>query len=158
MDFLIPAKASAVGEILAPLSEFWEHWGFESWSDGPFRGVFRQQRFVKEGILGPVAEYKARECIVWESGTEEDRRALWKRLRPIEDVMTQRFVFILEEPWPDRRIKSFFAGLRGYAEFYAYFPTEDGGRGTTEIGDLTGLINMGIRYGKTGRAAGGAGA
>lgn len=153
MDYIIPTDVAEIGEILDPLDEFWEHWGFEPWSLGPFEGVCRLQRFVKEGILGPIAEYQAWDCIVWESGTKEDREHLWKTIRPMEGVMTQRFVFIVDAPWPERRIKSFFAGLQGYVEFFAYLPTQDGGRGTSEVGDLTDLVDMGIRLSKTGHAA-----
>lgn len=153
MDYSIPTHLEEIGRLLAPLDAFWEHWGFEPWSMGPLSGVSRMQRFVKDGILGPVAEYHAWDCIIWGSGTEEDRNNLWKNLRPMKDIMTQRFVFIVPEPWSDRRIKSFFAGFRGYVEFYAYFPTTEGGRGTAEVKDLTGLVDMGIRLGKTGHAS-----
>gem|GEM_PF-383692 len=157
MNYSIPTDVAEIGRLLAPLDEFWEHWGFESWSMGPFSGVSRVQRFVKEGILGPVAQYRAWDAIVWDSGTEDDRGNLWKTLRPLEDIMTQRFVFIVSDPWPERRIKSFFAGFKGYAEFYAYFPTHEGGIGTKDVKDLTGLVDMGIRLSKTGHAAPGKG-
>lgn len=153
MNYSIPTDVEEIGRLLASLDEFWEHWGFKPWSMGPFSGVSRVQRFVKEGILGPVAEYQAWDCIVWGSGTEEDRENLWKTLRPLEEIMTQRFVFIVPEPWDDRRIKSFFAGFKGYVEFYAYFPRPEGGLGTKEVKDLTGLVDMGIRLSKTGHAA-----
>lgn len=152
MDYSIPQSPEEIGRILEPLDDFWRHWGFESWEMGPLTGVSRRQHFIKDGFLARIAEYQAWDYIVWDSGTEEDRENLWRTMRPLDDVMTQRFLFIVAEPWTTRRIRSFYAGLKGYAEFYAYLPTGDGGRGATEVKDLTGLVDMGIRLGMTGHA------
>ncbi len=143
----IPKSPEEIGRILEPLGDFWLHWGFAPWEAGPLTGVARMQHFVKDGFLARIAEYRAWDCIVWNSGTKNDREGLWRAIRPLQDVMTQRFVFIVPDPWTTRRIKSFYAGLRGYAEFHAYLPTADGGRGTTGIKDLTGLIDMSLRLG-----------
>ena len=153
MDYDIPDDIAAIGRILEPLDDFWEHWGFEPWDKGPFTGVSRLQRFVKDGFLGPIAEYRAWDCIVWGSATAEDREILWKTLRPLPEIMTQRFVFLVDKPWAARRIRSFSLGFKGYAEFYAYRPTRDGGEGCMDVQDLTGLVDMGIRLSKTGHAA-----
>ena len=149
----MPHSLAAIRHCLASLDGFWEHWGFELWKQDSFVGVSRRQRFVKKGLLGPIAEYQALDYIVWESGSGEDRENFWNRLRPMENIMTQRFLFLVEIPWDRRRIKSFFAGLKGYAEFYAYLPTKDGGLGTKDIPDLTALVDMGIRLSVTGQAA-----
>jgi hypothetical protein len=138
--------------LLASVDSFWAYWGFERWESAPFSGVVRRQRFVKDGILGPIAEYQALDYIVWVSGSQDDRETLWRTVRPRQDVMTQRFLFLVANPWSNRRIKSFFAGLKGYVEFYAYRPTGDGGLGTKDIADLTGLIHMGLRLSITGSA------
>jgi hypothetical protein len=126
---------------LGELHGFWEHWGFESWHKPPFAGAFRRQRFVKSGILGRVAEFMAWDCIVWTCGTEAGREALWRDLRPLPDIMTQRFLFLLKPPWPERRIRSFAWGFRGYVEFFAYWP---GFKGNTRAKDLTGLVDLGL--------------
>lgn len=139
--------------MLAPLDRFWDHWGFEPWSLGPFTGVAREQRFVKDGFLGPIAEYRAWDCVVWDAGTEEDREDLWRAVRPLPEIMTQRFVFLLENPWMERRIRSFSLGFRGYVEFYAYRPDGAGGSGTPGVKDLTDLVDMGVRFSITGNAA-----
>ena len=139
--------------MLASLSEFWEHWGFEPWFCGALAGVSRMQRFVKDGFLGRIAEYRARDYIVWDSGGEREREALWLAVRPMPEVMTQRFVFLLSDPWPGRRIRSFLFGFRGYVEFYGYNPLEPEGAVITEARDLTELVHMGLRYRATGRAA-----
>lgn len=151
MEYTIPQSPEALGRVLAPLDDFWRHWGFAPWSAGPLTGVSRMQHFVKDGFLARIAEYRAWDYIVWNSGTAEDRETLWRAIRPLEDVMTQRFLFIVPEPWTKRRIRSFYAGLKGYVEFHAYLPTDSGGFGATEIKDLTGLVNMGLRLGLTGQ-------
>ncbi len=151
MDHGLPQSPEEIGRVLASLADFWRHWGFEPWKTGPFTGVSRMQHFIKDGFLARIAEYRAWDYIVWEAGTAEDRETLWRGIRPLDDVMTQRFLFIVPEPWAKRRVKSFYAGLKGYLEFYAYLPTGDGGLGAVEIKDLTGLVDMGIRLGMTGQ-------
>ncbi len=121
------------------LGAFWDHWGFAPWRHGAFEGVARTQRFVKDGFLGKIAEYHAWDCIVWRCGTAAEREALWSSLRPVPDVMTQRFLFLLEDPWPGRRIRSFWLGVRGFAEFFACRPELEA---DTEPRDLTGLVRL----------------
>lgn len=149
----MPHAVVDVGPMLEPLSEFWEHWGFEPWSFGNLAGASRLQRFVKDGFLGCIAEYRAWDCIVWNSGTEEDRETLWRSLKPMPEVMTQRFVFLSDAPWPKRRIRSFFLGFRGYAEFYAHNPLQPDGVASINAKDLTELVHMGIRFSVSGNAA-----
>jgi len=152
MENVIPQRLDLLGDHLARIDGFWEHWGFEPWSKGPFVGVARLQRFTKDGFLGPIAQYQAWDCIVWQPGTEKDRNTLWDTLSPLEDVMTQRFLFILEDPWPNRRIKSFVLGFKGYLEFHAYWPAFVGGASAKEIRDLADLVDMGLRLALTGRS------
>lgn len=130
---------------LESIPKFWEHWRFVPWRSGPFRGVERNVRFVKDGILGPVAEYNSWDYIVWQAGTDVERQAFWKSVKAIPEVMTQRFLFVLPEPWPERRIRSFFLGLKGYAEFYAIWPEADSkGKYNEKIKDLAGLVELGL--------------
>jgi len=126
---------------LGELHDFWAHWGFESWSEPPFFGVSRRQRFVKSGLLGKVAEFSAWDGIVWTSATDEERVRLWRSRRPMPDIITQRFLFLLESPWTERRIRSFLLGIRGYVEFYAYYPGSDF---HPRVKDLTGLVDLGM--------------
>jgi hypothetical protein len=139
-----PGAEQAVLEdpaALAPLSGFWEYWGFEPWHRPPLAGVSRRQRFVKSGILGKVAEYHAWECIVWDCGEQRDREGLWKSCAPMPDVLTQRFLFLRPDPVPGRRVRSFLLGFAGYLEFYEYWP----GLGAEEkVRDLTGLVDLGL--------------
>ena len=144
----------AVSRALEPVDGFWEHWGFSPWSRGNLAGVCRDQRFVKDGFLGKIAEYRAWDCIVWEAGSEEERDELWKRAAPMPEVMTQRFVFLVDDPWPERRIRSFSFGFKGFVEFYAYRPTFEGGRSHKGAKDLTGLVDMALRFSLTGKAEG----
>ena len=138
----IPAAPDVnLGDTLASRHDFWEYWGFEPWTMGPFAGVSRKPRFVKGGILGPLAEYRAWEAIVWTPGTAEEREKLWNSCSPVPDTMTQRFLFLLEDPWPKRRMRSFTLGFRGFLEFHAYWPqckTE------SRIRDLTGLVDLAL--------------
>ena len=130
---------------LESIPKFWEHWRFVPWKMGPFKGMERDARFVKDGILGPVAQYKAWDYIVWQAGTEEERLDFWKSIKPLPDVMTQRFLFVLPEPWPERRIRSFLLGLKGYVEFYASWPGgELKGVYNNKIRDLAGLVELGL--------------
>lgn len=135
-------STNSLADQLAPLHGFWEHWGFAPWSRPPFVGVSRVQRFVKGGLLGRVAEYRAWDGIAWMPGEEADREHLWRACRPMTDVMTQRYLFLLEEPWTERRIRSFAWGFLGYLEFYAYWPGKDG---DAKARDLTGLIDLALR-------------
>jgi hypothetical protein len=57
------------------------------------------------------------------------------------DIISQRFLFLLESPWTERRIRSFTLGLRGYVEFYAYYPGSDF---HPRAKDLTGLVDLGM--------------
>jgi hypothetical protein len=104
--------------------------------------VARKQRFTKDGILGGVAEYHAWDYILWSTGSAAEREQLWRSLAPLPDVMTQRFLFLLDTPWPTRRIRSFWLGARGYVEFYAYWP---GVSPREDPVDLTGLVHLAMR-------------
>lgn len=152
MEYVIPQSLDLIGEHLVCVNDFWDHWGFEPWEMGPLAGVSRHQHFIKDGFLGRIAEYRAWDCIVWAPGAEEDRKNLWNTMRPLKDVMTQRFLFLVPNPWPERRIKSFFLGFRGYVEFYAYWPTPGGGTSAKEVKDLADLVDMGLRLALTGHA------
>ncbi|UQZ88906.1 hypothetical protein C4J81_06730 [Deltaproteobacteria bacterium Smac51] len=134
-------SSEEISRKLSASPALWAHWGFEPWRDGALGGVFRPQHFVKDGFLGRIAEYGARDCIIWETGGESDRQRLWESIKPIPEVMTQRFLFILPEPWPKRRIKSFWLGFKGYLEFYAWWPEAE----TAAPPDLTGLVKLGLR-------------
>ena len=126
---------------LGELHDFWSHWGFESWSEPPFTGVSRRQQFIKSGLLGKVAEFHAWDYIVWATGTDDERERLWHSRKALTDIITQRFLFVLENPWTNRRIRSFLLGFWGYVEFYAYYP---GNSFHPRVKDLTGLVDLGM--------------
>jgi hypothetical protein len=134
--------SDALATHLAALPDFWTHWGFIPWHDGPFAGVARTQRFIKGGLIGCVAEYHAWEAILWTPGSEEARQELWKKRSPMPEVITQRFLFLLPAPRPERRIRSFCFGLRGYLEFYAYYP---GSTSHNRVQDLAGLVDLALK-------------
>jgi len=126
---------------LAQLSDFWSHWGFEPWDRPPFGGVHRRQRFVKGGILGKVAEFHALDHIIWTTVNDEDLAWLWRESKAMPDIMTQRYLFLRENAWPERRLRSFAFGLFGYLEFYAYWP---GLKSHARAKDLSGLVDLGL--------------
>ena len=128
-------------EQLAAVPDFWEHCGFVPWSRGCLAGVSREQHFIKDGFLGRIAEYRAFDCIIWEAGSEDEREALWRALAPLPEVMTQRFLFVRNDPVPRRRIRSFWGGLRGFAEFYSFWPGAEKGNAPR---DLAGLILLAL--------------
>ncbi len=132
-----------VREALAAVSAFWAHWGFQPWRRENLAGVARRQHLVKDGFLGRIAEYGAWDYIVWEAGRAEDREALFRSLAPRPEIMTQRFLFVMPDPAPERRVKSFWLGFRGYAELYAYWPPGPAGRGAPP--DLTGLVELALQ-------------
>ena len=134
-----------IKKTLSSQHNFWAHWGFDPWRDGVLAGVARRQKFVKDGFLGRIAEYGAWDYIIWDSGRPEDRQALWDRLTPEPEIMTQRFLFVLPNPWPGRRIKSFWLGFKGYVEFFAYWPPV-GPTDKKELPpDLSGLVDLALR-------------
>jgi hypothetical protein len=126
---------------LAKLSDFWDYWGFEPWSRPPFEGVRRLQRFVKSGLLGTVAEFHALDHIVWTDAGAEELTQLWNDSKPLPDIMTQRYLFLREDAWPERRLRSFSFGFLGYLEFYAYWP---GLESHVKAKDLSGLVDLGL--------------
>lgn len=123
--------------------DLWSHWGFAPWAANGMAGVFRRQHFVKDGFLGRIAEYMALDYIVWDCGTAELRRSLWHSLKPLPEIMTQRFLFIMEEERPVRQVRSFCLGFRGYAEFFTYWP-EKPSAGNPAPPDLTGLVDLAV--------------
>lgn len=131
-------------ETLEARADLWAYWGFEPWRSGSLRGVFRRQHFVKDGFLGKIAEYGAWDYIVWRAGGEAERQTLWNTVRPVAEIMTQRFLFVLPEPWPGRRVKSFWLGFKGYVEFFAYWPLA--GPAAKEVPpDLSGLVDLALK-------------
>lgn len=130
-----------LGEQLITLHDFWDHWGFVPWKQGVFEGVSRRQRFVKGGFLGPIAEYGAWEAIVWAAGNQEEREVLWHSCTALPEVMTQRYLFLVDNPWSGRKIRSFAWGFKGYVEFYAYWPNFQAER---KVKDLTGLVDLAL--------------
>lgn len=145
---------SELAGCLAAREDFWRHWGFAPWHRGPLAGVARRQRFVKDGLLGRVAEYGAWDYIVWQTGVEPDRQALWAGLKPRPDIMTQRFLLLRPEPRSGRRIRSFWFGFRGYAELYEYWPQATPPTAGHFPADLTGLVELALRMRETPPAPG----
>lgn len=143
-------RAMVPAERLAGLTDFWASWGFKPWAQNALAGVARKQRVVPDPVLGRAGEYVVWDYIVWSPGTEQEREELWRTLNPLPGVSRQRFLFLLEKPWPKGRTRAFFLGARGGVEFHAYWP-EPLGRpdepveSLIEPRDLTSLIRLGLR-------------
>ncbi len=121
--------------------ELWHYWGFEEWNWNGLTGVTRRVRFVKGALLGEVARYFAEDTIIWNCGDEYNRELLWRSLCPKEDVVSQRFMFLLDRPKPLRQIRSFLFGLRGFAEYHSYWP---GGCYDVRLKDLAPLVDKAL--------------
>lgn len=128
-----------IAQCLISRKDFWKYWGFTPWERPPFSGVCREQHFAKKGFLRPMAEFSAWEAIIWDAGTEPDRESLWRSVAPRPDVLIQRFLFLLEDPWQERRVRSFWLGLKGYVEFFACKP---GNAAHAKVQDLAGLVEL----------------
>jgi len=125
----------------------WGYWGFEPWHLGAMSGVRRRVAFVKPALIGEVARYYAIDTIVWVTASEAARENLWTSTRPAEDVMTQRFLFLVDDEKPQCRIKSFLFGIKGYKELYTYWPGKQMHR---RLQDLAPLVDkaLALREGK----------
>lgn len=119
----------------------WSYWGFEPWNLGELSGVRRRVAFVKPALIGEVARYYAVDTIVWTAGSDASRENLWSSTHPVEDVMTQRFLFLIDREAPLFRIQSFMLGFKGYKEFHTYWP---GGKWNRRIKDLAPLVDKAI--------------
>lgn len=132
-----------------PLDIFWEsllcenplmrEWGFSPWSCDKLVGLTRRVTFVKGALLGEVARYYAEDTVIWHCGSDADREFLWSTLKPKRDVQSQRFLFLLKKGASFSRIRSFFWGLGGFAEFHAFHP---GDLPCKRVIDLQGIILM----------------
>ncbi|NLL37189.1 MAG: hypothetical protein GX256_06670 [Fretibacterium sp.] len=108
---------------LSESGEMWSHLGFEPWQHQGMQGVSRKITMKKTSFLGPVAVYYAWDYILWHHAGQHDVDYLLTRWAPLPDVVTQRFVLIgLSEP--QRKVRSFCFGFRGFLEIYAYTPGE----------------------------------
>lgn len=124
----------------------WHYWGFEEWSWNGLLGVNRRVRFVKGALLGEVARYFAEDTIIWKCGDEKNRELLWRSLSPKVDVVSQRFMFLMDQKKPLRQIRSFLFGLRGFAEYHSYWP---GGCYDSRLKDLAPLADQAVHlYGE----------
>ena len=126
----------------------WHYWGFEEWNRDGLVGVTRRVRFVKRALLGEVACYFAEDTIIWKCGDEKNRETLWRSLAPKTDVVSQRFMFLLDLPEPMRRIRSFLFGLRGFAEYHSYWP---GGCYDVRLKDLAPLTDQAVALYREGK-------
>ena len=106
--------------ILMSDPELWSYWGFTPWTSNGMNGVRRRVTFVKDGLLGEVCRYFADDCIVWRHSGEKEMRYVLDHGIPERDVMTQRFLFVVDPSVKFRKIRSFLLGFRGFIEVHSY--------------------------------------
>ena len=117
--------------------DYWTHWGFETWSEGPLRGLRRQVALRKTALLGEVARAFVWDHILWDHRDETTERRLLEETLPEAEVQTRRFLLVTPREGP-RRVRAFLWGFRGYVEVLRYAP---GGRGHRRFRDLTDLVD-----------------
>lgn len=122
----------------AELDEYWKHWGFSPFCSQELEGVSRRVTFSKGALLGEVARYYSHDTILWKHSGEETACALLRDARPLEDVMTQRFVLLVETGEGRPRVRSFCFGFRGFVEVLLYRAE---GKAYRKFRDLTDLID-----------------
>ncbi|EHM10310.1 hypothetical protein TheveDRAFT_1186 [Thermanaerovibrio velox DSM 12556] len=114
-----------------------ESLGFKPWGWRDFNGVRRRVAFVKGGLLGEVCRYYAFDHILWGEFSGGHAEDLIGSVRPMENVMTQRFLL-----WSGlngdgkRRVRSFLFGLRGFAEVCLLGPGIEAPRGFEDLGAI----------------------
>lgn len=134
---------SKLGESM----EMWTYLGFEPWEyqgaqAGFMKGVSRKITLVKSGVVGIIAKYYVWDYVVWFHQNADESLQTWK---PLPDVMTQRFLLVGTQT-PRRKVKSFWLGLKGFLEIYAYTP---GGDYHPKVKDLIPPIDMAWTADKT---------
>ena len=135
---VITPEQAALADVLSSCEDFWGHWGFRPWKRFTMQGVVRQQRLVKRTMFGKIAEIQSWDYIIWQAGTNQERKDFWTDLRPATDVSNQRYLFLLPEPWKRRRVKAFLWGALGFAEFHAFWPYHHPGLDYAEYMATTG--------------------
>ncbi|MDR2527842.1 MAG: hypothetical protein LBD04_02325 [Synergistaceae bacterium] len=131
---------------LAESIEMWAYLGFEPWehlgsSAVSMKGVARKITMVKNSVLGVIAKYYAWDYVVWSWQNAADPAGyLLREWKPLPDVVTQRFLLV-GAPSPKRKARSFWMGLMGFLEVYAYLPGKDYHR---KIKDLIPPVEMAL--------------
>lgn len=130
-------------QTLKTMQRFWEYAGFAYWQHNGMEGVHRRVTFVKDGLLGKVAEFFADDYILWTHRGRMDEERILSQWKSKTDVMKHRFLLLSEEMGGKARSKSLWLGLGGYVEVLRY---RSGTPVPAKFKDLVFLVDKGMEY------------
>ena len=134
-------------ETLKEMKEFWEYAGFSFWQNNGMAGVYRRVTFVKDGMLGKVAEFYSDDYILWTHRESVDEEMIMKHWKAEADVMKHRFLLLSAESGRTPRSKSIWLGFGGFVEVMRY---RIGAPVPAKFKDLVFLVDKGLEYAEKG--------
>ena len=134
-------------ETLKTMKEFWEYAGFTFWRHNGMEGVYRRVTFVKDGMLGKVAEFYSDDYILWTHQESVDEEMIIKHWKAETDVMKHRFLLLSAETGRSPRSKSLWLGFGGFVEVLRY---RIGSPVPAKFKDLVFLLDKGLEYAEKG--------
>ena len=129
--------------ILKDMQPYWEYVGFSFWRAHGMEGVYRRATFVKDGLLGKVAEFHSDDYIIWTHRGVTDEEKILKEWKAETDVMKHRFLLLSAESGKSPRSKSLWLGLGRYVEVMRY---QVGDPVPAKFKDLVFLVDKGLEY------------
>ena len=106
-------------------------------------GVYRRATFVKDGLIGKVAEFHSDDYIIWTHRGVPDEEKILKEWKAETDVMKHRFLLLAAESGKSPRAKSLWLGLGGFVEVMRY---RVGDPVPAKFKDLVFLVDKGLEY------------
>ena len=128
---------------LKDMKPYWEYVGFSYWQAHGMEGVYRRSTFVKDGLLGKVAEFHSDDYIIWTHRGMPDEEMILKEWKAETDVMKHRFLLLSAESGRSPRTKSLWFGFGGYVEVMRY---RIGVPVPAKFKDLVFLVDKGLEY------------
>ena len=129
--------------VLKDMQPYWEYVGFSFWRAHGMEGVYRRATFVKDGLLGKVAEFHSDDYIIWTHRGAADEEKILKEWKAETDVMKHRFLLLSAESGTSPRSKSLWLGLGGHVEVMRY---QVGEPIPAKFKDLVFLVDKGLEY------------
>ncbi len=118
----------------ALMNEIMAEMGFDPYKGKFGKGWFRYIKAIKGGLLGEVGSYYLHDYILIEYPSKED---IISMLTPVDGVMTQRIALVADH-WDEKHVsKSFWFGLKGFAEVAYISPHAEGKYAPKKFRDLS---------------------
>ena len=139
----LPVGDPGQAKLLQSIPDFWNECSFEPWQWRQFEGVHRRITFRKGSLLGEVASYFVDDYIVWQYDGHTQLsavEALLAHWRPVEDVMSHRFLVLGDHSGSRPVRRHFWLGIRGWMEILPYC---FGGTAHDKFKDLAYLADYG---------------